>query len=85
MIELRRTYSSAVYRVGTVYGGEVKQELNGKGGYRSTQCGDGSNVRCGKRREVCLAANRSQRSSDTQAVQCVSSSDEQIQAYRSQI
>ena len=69
---MRRTYRNAVYRVGTVYGGEVKQELSGKGGHRSTQCGDGSNVRCGKRREVRSAANRSRRQSDMRAVQFVS-------------
>ena len=84
MIELRRAYRCAVYRVGVVFEGKAKVKLSGKGGYRCTQCGDVSYVGCGQCCEARLAADRSQRRSDTQAVQCVSSSYEQIQVYKPQ-
>ena len=84
MIELRRAYRCAVYRVGAVFEGEAKVNLSGKGGYRCKRCVDESYAGCGQCCEARLAADRSQRRSDTQAVQCVSSSYERIQAYRPQ-
>ena len=76
LIELRRAHRSAVYRVGTVFEGEAKVKLSGKGGYCGTQCWDASYVGCGQCCESRLAADCSQRQSDTQAVQCMSSSYE---------
>ena len=84
MIELRRAYRCAVYRVGAVFEGEAKVKLSGKGGNCCTQCRDSSYVGYGQCCEARLAQDRSQRQSDTQAVQYVSSSYEQIQAYTSQ-
>ena len=71
-------------RVAAVFEGEAKVKLSAKGGYRCTQSGDASYVSCGQCCEARLAADRSQRQSDTQVVQCVSSSYEQIQVYRPQ-